>query len=309
MLGNMNLPRNSLADQQFFFTNNSITTTLWQVWRKRPGISMVSVFCLGPGGGGGNGAVGANSTAAGGGGGGSGGQTYVEISAWLLPEILYISVPTGGTTGATPQATFVSFTPDPFSFVDMLVIAQQGGSGGNASGATAGAAGLTAGAASNSTMSRGYGGFVQVWAGQAGIIGGTTGAAGALSLVTTGLRVTGGTGGAGLGAAAAAGTAGGGIGGAGILPTITGAAGGSSATTPPANGSNGIPLIGPYAYFYGGTGGGSTHGSATGAGLVQSKGGDGAYGCGGGGSGGALTASTAGAGGKGGDGLVIITSW
>jgi hypothetical protein len=59
----------------------------------------------------------------------------------------------------------------------------------------------------------------------------------------------------------------------------------------------------------GGTGGGSTHGTALTTGLVQSNGGDGAPGCGGGGMGGALTASTAGAVGQGGVAFAVITTW
>jgi hypothetical protein len=62
-------------------------------------------------------------------------------------------------------------------------------------------------------------------------------------------------------------------------------------------------------FFYGGMGGGSTYATATGAGLVQSNGGNGAPGCGGGGTGGALTGSTAGIIGLGGPSFAIITCW
>ena len=62
-------------------------------------------------------------------------------------------------------------------------------------------------------------------------------------------------------------------------------------------------------YRYGGTGGASTHGTATGAGLVQSNGGVGAPGCGGGGQGSALTGSTAGIVGWGGLAYAILTCW
>lgn len=61
--------------------------------------------------------------------------------------------------------------------------------------------------------------------------------------------------------------------------------------------------------YCGGTGGGSTHGSATGAGLVGARGGAGGRGCGGGGGGGALTGSSQGMFGLGGPGQVIIVSW
>lgn len=118
-----------------------------------------------------------------------------------------------------------------------------------------------------------------------------------------------GTGGAGLGAAGVAGTAGGAFTVAGQFPPHLGGAGGSAATTPPQNGTGGYEPIPRLFYGYGGTGGGSTHGTATGAGLVQASGGNGAVGCGGGGMGGALTASAAGQVGQGGVAWCCIVCW
>jgi hypothetical protein len=110
-------------------------------------------------------------------------------------------------------------------------------------------------------------------------------------------------------AAATAGSNGGPLNTAGVFPALNGGFGSGSATTPAASGASGFRPIANLMYFYGGTGGASTHGSATGGGLVQSNGGDGAYGCGGGGSGAALTGSTPGVVGKGGPAFCIITCW
>jgi hypothetical protein len=130
-----------------------------------------------------------------------------------------------------------------------------------------------------------------------------------LTLPVTGAFVTGGTGGGGLPAAAATGTSGGNITGAGAFPTVLGGVGNATATVPAPFGNPGFQPIQKLGYYYGGTGGASTHGTATGAGLVQSNGGDAAPGCGGGGMGGALTGSTVGRVGFGGAAYAIITCW
>jgi hypothetical protein len=126
----------------------------------------------------------------------------------------------------------------------------------------------------------------------------------------TGLRITGGAGGGGLPAAAASGTGGGGVVGAGSFPTLAGGQGSATATVPGGDGPSGLEqYVRGLLYSYGGCGGASSHGTATGAGLFGGKGGQGGFGSGGGGGGGCLTGGTAGTGGKGGDGLVIIISW
>lgn len=297
------------ADVQVFGANSNLDGTSWATWQKRRGVSMVGIYAWGGGGGGGNGVVGANSTAAGGGGGGSAGQTILVIPAIFLPKRLYVQVGVGGAQGAAGVASRVNIHPDVSSGNNNLLWAGMGQPGNNASGATAGTGGAGASAITIPNMLiAGLGNWVSI-AGMAGTSGGTTGAATTVLLPTSGLMVMGGSGGGGLPAAAATGSAGGALSGSGIFPSITGAAGGSSATTPPANGSNGYKLIADLMAFYPGLGGGSSHGSASGAGLVGGMGGQGGMGCGGGGGGGALTGSTQGLGGKGGDGLVIIIGW
>lgn len=299
---------NGIADVQVFVGDATVAagaSTAWKTWLKPRGKTMCNIFLLGRGGNGGTGVVGANSTAAGGGGGGSSGMTLVTMPMTMLPDVLFLYIP--GVTAAASLGAFVSIYPDATAN-NCIAYAIGGANGGNASGATAGTAGNGGPTASAGTMPIGWN-FAKAIPGQNGVAGGTTGAAGALTLPVTGLLVTGGTGGAGLGAAGSVGTAGGDFTAAGAFPTHKGGIGGSAATTPPQNGTSGYQPIPKLGYWYGGTGGGSTHGSASGAGLVQASGGHGAFGCGGGGSGGALTGSTAGQVGMGGPGLCIITCW
>lgn len=289
------------------------TGMTWQAWQKPRGKTMVSILLLGKGGNGGNGVVGANSTAAGGGGGGSGTMATLVMPLALLPDTIFFSL--AGQQATTTVASYVAIYPSIIATPPpnhTIMIANGGGNGGNASGATAGAVGA-AGSLTGmtaATMPIGWQ-WSKVLAGQAGIIGATTGSGNALTLPVTGLIVTGGTGGGGLPAAAASGTAGGGYtvpAQPSPFPAHTAPAVTAVATTPPGNGAGGYKLPG-LLYFYGGLGGGSTHGTATTTGLVGAYGGNGAFGCGGGGGGGALTGSTQGIGGFGGPALAIITCW
>lgn len=274
---------------------------------------MLYARAIGAGGNGGNGAIGANSAAAGGGGGSSGGQSTLLIPLALLPDVLYVCVGVGGS-GIPSFIAIAANTPAAGpSAPYILLTANAGNNGGNAAGATAGAAG-TAPAASNLASCTLAGlGVAQFLGGQAGIIGGVAVAGANLTLPATGLLVTGGTGGGGLPAAAAAGTNGGNITGSAQtgtiyeVKTINGGVGSATATNPADSGKHGFAL--GQHFYLGGTGGASTHGTAAGGGLVQSNGGDGAYGCGGGGSGGALTGSAAGRAGSGGAGLINLITW
>ena len=306
MLDLGHLPLKTGASEVYYFEGNSSTAAgSWVTWTKPRGKSMINIVIVGKGGSGGTGVIGANSTAAGGGGGGSGGQTNVTMPLALLPDIIFLSL--AGISATTTLASYVSIAPNAVGN-NVIALANGGGNGGNAAGATAGAAGAAAGVATSLNMAFGFN-FAQVLAGQPGIIGGTTGTSTAVVIGTSGLMVTGGSGGAGLGTAGTAGAAAGGLTGAGVFPSITGSAGGSTATTPPGNGSSGFRPVQNMLFGLGGTGGGATHGTATGAGLVQSSGGNGAPGCGGGGMGGALTGSTAGVVGQGGPAFCIITVW
>ena len=275
----------------------------FQTWQKPRGKSMIDILLVGDGGNGGNGVVGAVSTAAGGGGGGSGSQTRLTMPLHLLPDTLFILLRGSGSGNSSRVAIYPDITA-----ANCLAIASGGGNGGAGSGATAGTAGTAGAAATNATMPLGWA-FATTLIGQAGTAGGTTGGSTSLNIPTTGLLVTGGTGGAGLGAAGSTGTIGATLNGGGVFPSMLGGTAGTTATTPAGNGTAGYRPVPNILLGYGGTGGGSTHGSATGAGLYAGKGGDAAPGCGGGGGGGGLTGSTQGTGGLGGPAFCIITCW
>ena len=294
------------------FNGTAVTVgTSWQTWRKPIGKSMATIMVFGGGGGGGTGVIGANSTAAGGGGGGSGSQTVVDIPLDFLPSRLYVSVPVGAT--GVGLAAYVSTQPNTTTN-HVIASANGGGVGGNASGATAGTLGTGATASGASAMALGFAFVRSSIAGNAGVAGGTTGAGTGFTTAQTGIRLTGGTGGGGLPAAATNGSDGGiltGVAASLILPTLPGGFGATSATTPAGAGADGMRVSGQIGdiFFMGGTGSGSTHGSATGAGLVQAAGGNGGIGSGGGGMGGALTGSTAAVASKGGAGFVMIVCY
>jgi hypothetical protein len=314
MLDMFHTPSATQADiQRFIGTNTSSGTQQFQTWVKPRGKSMAHIFLVGSGGNGGAGAIGANSTAAGGGGGGSGPQSSLIIPLHFLPSTLSIMLMAGGVqSGVNSYICFEPSTASGPASNQVVLIAQSANNGGNAAGATAGTAGA-AGANSlvGSCCLSGLGTYFSV-GGQAGMIGGVAVAGTSLILPTTGLIVTGGTGGGGLPAAAATGTNGGSFTvpvAPASFPPSSGGIGSATGTAPAQSGNHGIAGFNGLLFNYGGTGGASTHGTATGAGLVQSSGGNGAPGCGGGGTGGALTGSTAGVVGKGGPAFCIITCW
>ena len=293
--------------RKYVYNGNSFTVgASWDIWTRPPGASMLGFFLLGGGGAGGTGVIGANSTAAGGGGGGSAGQTIGEIPLDLLPPRLYISV--GQARQAAGIASYISTQPN-ITANHVLAVANGGGVGGNGALSVAGAAGAAGAIATNATMPLGWAWTKLALAGQAGIIGGVAISGANLTLPTTGLRVTGGTGGGGLPAAAAAGTNGGSFtvpASPSYFPANIGGQGSATATNPANPGSHGLLINEAGFYYYGGVGSASTHGTATGGGLVQGRGGDGGIGCGGGGMGGALTGSSAAVQSYGGAGLVIL---
>jgi hypothetical protein len=288
---------------------NSLTAgASWIPWVKPQRAREVHILIVGKGGAGGTGVVGTNSTAAGGGGGGSGAQTRLVVPAWAIPDVLYFS---GGSAGTgTTIHSYLSIRPNTTAN-HTLAYAGGGGNGGNASGATGGTAGAAGGAATAALMPLGWSYPQLALGGQAGIAGGTTGSANTLTLPVTGLYVTGGTGGGGLPGAGVSGTNGGSF----VVPAApspfpahAGGQGSATATNPAARGIDGFENVVPgLLYNYGGTGGASTHGTATGGGLVQAAGGNGAPGCGGGGMGGALTGSSAATQSLGGAGFCVIT--
>jgi len=303
----------SQNNQQILYATNGS----WQIWQKPRGASFIQFFLLGGGGGGGGGQL--TASARNGAGGGSGAQCILTFPASFMPDILYVNVGVGGTagpitTGLAGNGTASYVTIYPATTVNYILCqANPGGGAQSYAAGGAGAAGAVTTIAQAPLAGLGFPAWGQAatnisLAGQAGTLAGNNANPGVdITLPTTGLRVTGGTGAGGNAGAGAAGQAGGRIAAiaGGVYPAqIGGTAGGT--TTNGGNGSNGFQAISNLLQFYGGTGGGSGGRSAATTGGV---GGAGGYGCGGGGGGGANTGGTASPGGRGGDGLCIITWW
>jgi hypothetical protein len=149
-------------------------------------------------------------------------------------------------------------------------------------------------------------GWSQNFAGQSGSGGGLAQGPGLfLNIPTSGIMVTGGTGGGGTDFTGSAQYSGGKIFGVGLLgtfPDLPGGIAGDAAPVIGGPGTNGF-MVKPFM-FYGGTGSG---GDDFDTGRGSQPGGNGAPGCGGGGSGAGNT--FVGRPGDGGDGFVYIISW
>ena len=291
------LPNSPHYDVSVFTGNFTGSVNLtWQTWTKPAGKAYAHIMLIGGGGGG----------------GGSGGVTILEVPLSFLPPRLYIAVPEARTVFT--YSTYVALQPSNTNPAPnhILAVANNGGVGGNGSTSAGGIAGNAANVATAAAMPIGWPFVKTVLAGQAGTVGGKS-APTAITLPVTGIRVTGGGGGAGLAGSGV------GVNGAGIAVPASpsyflnhpGGTGASATTIPPGAGNSGYRIDnGPGGHFYyGGTGGGSTHATATGAGLVQAAGGNGGIGSGGGGMGAALTGSVPAVQSMGGGGMVIITCY
>lgn len=325
MLDTFHIPRNTKADVQEFYANSPTAGSAWYTWKKPKGVSFVNFYVLGGGGAGGGGAAGGANAGAGGGGGGSSAQCNITFPAWALPDILYVSVGVGGIgsagAGTAGIASYVTVFPA-ITPVNYILCQANGGAGAGAAaagtGGTAGAGGAVTAITAAPLAGLGFVSRIAALtdislAGQTGVAGSNTGIGTALALITTGLTVTCGTGGAGRQGNNAAGANGGTITGigtpaGGVFPLQEGGLAGT-VTTGGANGSNGFRLKPNFQFFYGGTGGGSGGANQVGPGQGGGNGGRGAFGSGGGGGGGCATGTTPGTGGYGGDGLVIATAW
>lgn len=297
------------ADVQFFLGDAATVGASWRSWQKPRGKSMLHIMLVGAGGNGGTGVVGANSVSAGGAGGQSGAITNQIIPLAFLPDTLYLSLAGIKPTATANFASLIAIAPVNTAN-NILTFANGGLHGGNGAAGVGGTVGTAAAIATAANMPLGWSFITSVcFASQVGTAGGAAIAAVALALPTTGAFVTGGTGGGGLPAAAATGTNCGNITGAGIFTSNLGGVGSATATVPAQWGNPGMQPVARLGYYIGGTGAASTHGTATGAGLVQGSGGDGAPGCGGGGMGGALTGSSVGRVGFGGPAFAILTCW
>lgn len=310
MIDYSHLISNPQVDIKSYFGGSVTAGLSYYEWQKPRGKTMAYILLAGQGGGGGTGVIGANSVSAGGAGGGCAATSRLIVPLMFLPDTLYVSC--GYGVAGVGIASYVSIRPN--TTTNHLVLHATGGNvGGNASAGTGGTVGTAATASTLATAPLGSWGVALYLAGLTGIAGGAAIAGGALTLPTTGQFLTGGTGGGGLPAAAATGTNGGSFtvpAAPSPFPAQGGGIGSATATVPADNGRAGFKIgVGNTLYFYGGTGAASTHGTATGGGLVQGSGGEGGPGCGGGGMGGALTASAAGVQSKGGPGFCYIICW
>ena len=321
MISGIPFPTGSAVQRSIFYANAAATNVGWQTYIVPPNATMLNILLLGGGGGGGGGFVG-GVNAAGGGGGGCAASIRITVPAAFLPPTLYLSIGYGGAGGAGGVsagagaggslgiASRISIYPD--ATANHCLLIANAANGGNAGGNNAGGAG-GGGAITSTAPDRPLGGLgiISALAGQNGTSAGITTFPAAYTLTPT-IVTNAGTGGGPVPGTGIVGFRGGNytvpVGNL-FFPPNEGGPGAATTTTPGSNGSNGINFVKDLTYFYGGTGGGSTHGSATGAGLVAGNGGAGGYGCGGGGGGAAFTGGQGGAGGKGGDGLAIIYAW
>jgi hypothetical protein len=300
-----NLPRGFRGDVQWFMhpTGSGVYEAQW---KKPKGVSMVFVMAIGAGGGGGGGFTGiAGSARGGGGGGGSGGICTVLVPALLIPDTLYVTTHPGGAGGAAGVAgsssgnSGVNITPGyAGTFTEALAWSDnsQAGGGGAGTGAGAGAGGSAATAGSYAISGLAGLGHLQNIGGHTGANGGAhTGTAGGnIGIQTTGIRCSGGAGGAGVqGADLAGGTV------TFVANSYLNEQRQAAHAAGSVNGPGGNQVWKPF-YGFGGSGGSSSNAG------VGGHGGIGAIGCGGGGGGGGTTGGT---GGNGGPGAVLFVSW
>jgi len=261
-----------------------------QVWAKPRGASMVYIQAIGAGGGGGNGFTRASGVQGGGGGGGGGaGIGTLLVPAYLLPDILYVFVGSGGLATIAGVDSVVSFYPSASS--PSLIYGPGGNAGGTGTGAAGGAASGIVAAPTTATRFLNMGLFVG-YAGSDGPAGGVSGVGADSAALATGITC-GGASGAGVSVLDVT-TAGGQV--TGITNYLQNVSAGAD---PGGAGNLGNTSFAPLCAT-GGSGGGS------GGVVVGGAGGAGGVGSGGGGGG---AGTTGGAGGRGGDGIVIIISW
>ena len=307
-----NFPPNFRGDYQEFFGGIGDASFLqWQTWRKPRGTSMHLFLGAGAGGGGGGGFSAAAGNARGGGGGGQSGPMFsLMLPTILVPDVLYINfnVPgTGGAAGAAGSSStgqyHIAARPHTAAIATnffMQLVNSNGTGAGAGTGTGGGAAGSSPSVQSSGNWPLGALGPNITIAGQAGNSGGAqTGAiGGAVAIPTTGLRVMGAPGGAGVGTGNTD-QAGGGI--TAIANSLISDMRPQIAAAGSNNGSDGYMIRKPYGFWsYPGLGGGS---SGTG---VGGNGGNGGPGSGGGGGGGG---TTGGRGGNGGPAFLLVYSW
>ena len=283
------LPNQESKLVQYFMSPGTFT------WEKPPGVSLVSITCVGPGSDGGSGGSAVIGTAKlGGFGGGSGAITTGIFSASMLPDTLYINNPVGNSGANTTVSIDAPSTAAGLALNWATVVRAAGAIASN----------TTPGFENANTNYNVLGtyGFINSRTGSRGVAGTTGKGANQTSFATNTLWVTG-------GAAGGGGTTGSGInvdGGSitsnttvAIIHNIFNGVPGASLTDTTKAG-NGFKSLKPLILF---TGGAGAPGS-TSVNVSMYPGGDGAPGCGGGGGGGGTAGSF---GGKGGNGFTIIS--
>jgi hypothetical protein len=316
MIGNFDLPIAKGNAKTYIYTTPTLISLSggniingMPQWNKPKGINFVYGLIIAAGSGGGGGfSMGAGTTGGGGGGGTPGQITQFLQPAYLVPDILYVTVGVGGAGGAAGTAGSLvtvssglfyttlgpsanSVTRTYYALPGSPATNPQSGRGGTSG---AGGAGGTAGGSFGATTGMaGFSNFAisTVLSGFAGtLVAGTN--------ATFAGRPQGGAGGGGVTSGVAA--AGGNV----LGPTTSGQSiwsrnlSGGAATG--AAGEDGITLFNPTFFSLPGAGGGA---NASGTGGDGGKGG---IGCGGGGGG---AGTTGGRGGAGGDGLVMLVCW
>ena len=255
----------------------------WQIWERPNDCNMIHIWALGAGGGGSSGTVSCG-LSAGGNGGASAGYVSLLIDMYIIPDIIYINVGTGGVGGAATTVangvgnagsnggqTYVSMFPTTARNVALAITQAGGGAPGNSSCGNQPGGGVVIG--SNYTTPNGIGNSY----GGTGGLGWGSGSIGILSSMV----------GPGLSSNSS-----------GLSATASTNFNQSVTTTVAGNTS----FVKAKAFqFIGGSGGSST------ALIMGNAGGNGNFGCGGGG--GASSNLGGGAGGRGGGGMVIITAW
>lgn len=281
-------------------------------WTKPKSISMVLIYLSGSGAGGGGGRN-TPSLTGGGGGGGGGSASLVKLlmPAILLPDRLFIYLPSGGTAGAAQTAGGNGYSSTISCGLsiskDLLLTSGSTGAtgGGGATSTTSGTAG-NGEVITSSRFARSGPGFLEQWTGLPGLAGASASSTGTNQTIFPGS-------GGSLGSIQH-----GGLGGGSVTTSDTTLRGGLYTAVAGAITSDDRPIHAqaagesgsgtPYPFsthmgfnFWGGLGG-AGNGAGTGG-----TGGNGAFGCGGGGGGAGVT--TGGPGGRGGDGWCLIISW
>lgn len=315
MLDFSHLTNSHSVDTQYF-EEGTTATGQWMTWRKPRGVKFIYMIGVGGGGAGGTSIDTANN-AAGAGGGGSGAQSTIMIPSFFVPDMLYVRTGSGGfgstvggTLGQAGTATVVAIQPYATTSAGSTILYANGGTGGGSGSETVAGLGGSGGVVAAITdMPLAGRGTYSFFTGQTGGAGGLQGsAAPSITVPTTGLMVTAGSGGGGSATAG-----GGGQGGAINSPagtlgqdyyiTIPGGVG-ATASVPAGNGTTYAARN--FVMNYGGTGGG---GAAVQGGRIAGVGGNASAGAGGGGSGGGTNSNPGLKAGDGGAGFVYILSW